>query len=100
MGMLRLTIGVMATATEDTVATTVATEAMVATTAERGTLMPLLLLMLMPMLRLTTGVTAMEAIEAMVATTVATEAMVATTVERGMLMPLLMLMPMLRLTTG
>merc|ERR1712142_979259 len=73
------------------VATTVATEAMVATTAERGTLMPLLLLMLMPMLRLTTGATAM-----------AIEAMVATTAERGKLMPLLllMLMPMLRPTTG
>merc|ERR1719385_557454 len=76
------------------VATTVVTEATVATTVERGTLM----LMLMPMLRLTTGATAMEAIEAMVATTVATGAMVATTVERGTLMPLLMLM--LRLTTG
>merc|ERR1719391_813884 len=100
MLMLRPTTGATAMAIEAMVATTVATEA---TTVERGTLMPLLLLMLMlmPMLRLTTGATAM-ATGVMVATTVVTEAMVATTVERGKLMPLLMLMlmPMLRLTIG
>merc|ERR1712227_490376 len=78
-------------ATEDTVATTVATEAMVVTTAERG--MPML------MLRLTTEVTVM-ATEDTVATTVATEAMVATTVERGLLMLMLKPMLMLRPTTG
>merc|ERR1712212_1252090 len=79
------------------VATTVATEVMVATTAERGMLMLLLSLPLMPMLMLrpTTEVTAMATED-----TVDTEVMVATTVERGLLMLMLMLMPMLRPTTG
>merc|ERR1711951_260432 len=82
-------------------ATTVATEATVATTAERGMLMLLLSPLLMPMLMLrpTTEVTVM-ATEDTVATTVATEAMVATTVERGLLKLMLKPMLMLRPTTG
>merc|ERR1711962_1984891 len=70
MLMLRPTTEVTAMATEDTVDT----EAMVATTVERGLLM--LMLMLMPMLRPTTGVMAMA--------TGATEAtMVATGADTG-----------------
>merc|ERR1711973_687230 len=98
MPMLRLTIGATAMATGAMVATEVM-EVMVATTAERGTLMLLLslLLMLMPMPRLTIGATVM-ATGAMVAATVATEvmeAMVATTAERGTLTLLLSLLLML-----